>query len=114
MRISTIPSVTGLLSHDTNRPSAKTTAPATTKPQSVVRAVATDRAMRLASTAIIVALLDITCILWVCPIATQLALWVGISWLNTVYIGLGAMLASIPIILAATILLCRRAANNRG
>jgi hypothetical protein len=108
MRITAIPSVIGFITHNANRAPAQATVAATRKPLSA------DRAMRLASAAIIVVMLDALCILLVSPIATQLALLAGISFLHTVYIGLGTMLASIPFILAATILLLRRSAKNGG
>ena len=72
-----------------------------------IRAGTLDRAMVFGSIFLIVALLDINCILWINPITDQLAKWAGVSFLNSVLAGVGAMLASIPVVLAATILACR-------
>jgi len=59
------------------------------------------------SAIILLALLDITCILWICPLAQQLAEWYGVSHLSAAYIGLGAMFAAVPVIIAATVLIRR-------
>ena len=65
------------------------------------------RALVKISAFTIVALLDVTCILWVYPLANQIAEWAGASHLKAVHIGLGVLLASIPVIIALTLLAWR-------
>jgi hypothetical protein len=66
-----------------------------------------------ASTIVILTLLDLTCILWVYPLANQLAEWAGVSYTHAIYVGLGSMLASVPLVIMATILLWRRMTRSQ-
>src|SRR5580698_3190092 len=101
MGTASIPTVLGFSSqNNSDRYSANRANPSS-------RAETLDRAMVRASMSIIVTLLNFTCIVLVYPVTNQLAEWAGVSHLNAVYVGLGAMLASIPLVLGATFLVCR-------
>jgi hypothetical protein len=110
MRITSISPVIPFVSDDVDRfASAPATASAPTRQCEAVA----DRTFRFASSVIIVTLLNLTCIAWVYPIASQLAEWAGISLLYSMIVGLGAMLVSIPVVVAATILICARRRRMR-
>jgi hypothetical protein len=106
MRIAAISSLMGFASSNSDRSSI---APA--QPDASDRAATIDRTLRPAAAVIVVALLNVTCVLWIYPLANQLAEWAGVSFLNAIYVGLGTMLGSVPFILAATILIWRRKAK---
>ena len=60
--------------------------------------------------AIVAGLLDIACVLLVYLIASQLAERANVSALKEVYISVGALLASVPLVLGETFLVWRRKA----
>ena len=120
MLFATISSGTRIVSRNPDRFSAMPLSPspvttlAATESLPVERASFTHRAMVQISSVIIMILLGTTCILWVYPAANQLAEWAGASYKNAIYIGLGAMLESIPFVLVAIILIWRRTARLRA
>jgi hypothetical protein len=107
MRLAAITSITYLISHNSDSSAAmpaSASMPVTTKPLPTQRAPMMHRAMIWASRVTILALLDLTCILWVYPIVNQLAEWLGASHTKAIHLGLGAMLLSIPLIFATTVI----------
>jgi hypothetical protein len=100
-------SLTGFISQKTVC-STETPVDDAVRPELAGRLEVERRAMRRITAIVLTVLLDITLVLWVCPIANQLAEWAGVSLLNAVYVGLGAMLGSIPVVVAVTILLWLR------
>jgi len=82
--------------------------PSTTAPTCVdYSAKKPSRTALIASVIIIIALFDIVCIAGTCPVAAQLAEWAGVSLLNSVYVGLVAMVVSVPVVLVANVLAVR-------
>jgi hypothetical protein len=113
MRIPTLSTDSGFFTHNSNRLPTRPTTHTAAKPRSATFATLADRALRLISVITIVALLDVTVILYVYPITSQLAFWAGFSWLKTLYIGMVAMKASIPFVLGATALIWYGVAKSR-
>jgi len=105
MRIAAISTVLGFSS---NQVEHRSTMPAANKRCPAERAARLDRAIRRTVLVLLTALLDVTCVLWVYPVADQLAEWAGVSLLHSVYVGMIAMLASIPLVISATVVAWRR------
>jgi hypothetical protein len=105
MRITSISPVIPFVSDNTDRSASE---PAAARPRTTQRPAVADRTFRFASSVIIVTLLNLACVAWVCPIAIQLAEWAGVPLLYSTIVGVGAMLASVPVIVVATILICAR------
>jgi hypothetical protein len=76
------------------------------------RTAAVDRAMIRASAVAIVGMLDLTCVLWVYPIADRLLEYAGAAPLKAVHLGLDLMFASIPVVLAITVVAWRKIAKR--
>jgi len=110
MHATSISSVTPFISHNTDRLASAT---ATSRAAATQRRAVADRMFTVVSSVIIVTLLNLACVAWVCPIANQLAEWAGVSLLNSTIVGLVAMLASVPVAVVATILICARRRKNR-
>jgi hypothetical protein len=111
--MSLMPFISRQAGRSTTLPALVETRPETTQPQPAEQPAILPTMFNRISAVILLALLDITCVLWICPLAIQLAEWAGVSYLNAAYIGLAAMLAALPVALATTILV-RRKLQNRG
>ena len=70
-----------------------------------------DRLLVCVALVLVLGLLDLVVVMWVCPVAMNLAEWAGMSPLQASYAGLIAMCASVPVLLIATILAARRIAR---
>lgn len=60
---------------------------------------------------LILALIDLNCVMWAYPTASQIAEWVGVPILNSIWVGLTAMAATIPLAVVVTIYAWRRIAS---
>ncbi len=83
-------------------------APSASLPVVEYRRAKADRRWILGCAMVLLFLLDLNCVMWAIPAASQIAEWGGVPLLDSVWVGLSAMAATVPLTVAISIYAWRR------